>query len=445
MSLNGPEILSELLSKAKKAGADAADAMLAESAGLSVTNRLGQLESVERSESVDLGLRIFVGKRQAIVSTGDLSPESLDRLIESGLVIAKSVPEDAYAGLADPDQITTEFPELDMDDGVEHDVGELAAMASAAEDAARSMPKITNSEGGTAGWSRTRSTLAATNGFLGETTRSSHSISASVIASDNGPMERDYDYATKIRAADLPDPAEIGRQAGIRAARRLNPKKVKSQSVPVVFDPRVSGSIIRHLVGAISGPSVARGTTFLKDKLGEEVFAKEITIVDDPLKPDGLRSRAFDAEGLSTSERKIIDQGRLTTWLLDCASARQLGLESTGHASRSVSSGPSPSPHNLWIEPGPLSPKDLISTIVDGFYVTEMLGMGVNAVTGDYSRGAAGLWIENGELATPVSEVTIAGSLLEMFKNVVAANDLQHRFGIDAPTLRIDGLTVAGE
>ncbi len=445
MNLNGPDLLSALLGRAREAGADAADAMLAENSGLSVTHRLGKLETVERSESADLGLRLFVGKRQAVVSTGDLSSGSLDRLIENGLAIARSVPEDSYAGLAEPSQIATEFPYLEMDDGVEHDVGELASMAAAAEDAARSMPKITNSEGGTAGWTRTRSTIAATNGFLGETTRSSHSLSVSVIASDGGPMERDYDYATKIRAADLPDPAEIGRQAAIRAARRVNPKKVKTQAVPVVFDPRVAGSIIRHLVGAISGPAVARGTTFLKEKLGEEVFAKEITIIDDPHRAGGLRSRAFDAEGLLTQERRIVDQGKLTIWLLDCSSARQLGTESTGHASRGVSSAPSPSPNNLWIEPGTLGPKDLISTIVDGFYVTEMLGMGVNAITGDYSRGAAGLWIENGELTTPVSEVTIAGSLPEMFKNVTAANDLQHRFGIDAPTLRIDGLTVAGE
>ena len=445
MSLNGPDILSDLLGKAKKAGADAADALLIESTGLSVNKRLGQLESVERSESADLGLRIFVGKCQAMVSTGDLSSESLDRLIENGLKIAKSVPENAYAGLADPDQIATDLPVLDLDDGVEHDVGDLAAMAGAAEDAARSMPKITNSEGASAGWSRRTETIAATNGFVGVSAKSSHSLSASVIASDGGPMERDYDHVSKVRAADLPDPATIGEEAARRAARRVNPRKVKSQAVPVVFDPRVAGSIIRHLINAISGPAVARGTTFLKDKLGEEVFAKEITIVENPLKPDGLRSRAFDDEGLPAASGKLIDGGVLTTWLLECASARQLGLSPTGHAGRGLTSAPSPSVSNVHLEPGALSPKDLISTIVDGFYVTEMLGMGVNPVTGDYSRGAAGLWIENGELAAPVSEVTIAGSLLDMFKNVVAANDLQHRFGIDAPTLRIDGLTVAGE
>lgn len=445
MSLNGPERLSDLLGKAQRAGADAADVMLAEREGLSVTYRMGKLETVERSESLEIGLRLFVGKRQAVVSTGDLTAMSLDRLVENGLAIAKSVPEDVYAGLADPDQIGTDFPVLDMDDRVEHDVGYLTTVAAAAEDAARSMPKITNSEGGTAGWARTRTTLAATNGFSGESTRSIHSIGASVIASDGGPMERDHDQATKIRAVDLPSPEEIGKQAAIRAARRINPKKVKSQAVPVVFDPRVAGSMIRHLTSAISGPSVARGTTFLKDKLGDSIFAKEISIIEDPHQPNGLRSRSFDSEGLLTKRRAIIDQGTLTTWLLDCATARQLGLESTGHASRGISSPPAPSPHNLWIEPGTLSPKDLISTIVDGFYVTEMLGMGVNGVTGDYSRGAAGLWIENGELADPVSEVTIAGSLIDMFMNLTAANDLEHRFGIDAPTLRIDGLMVAGE
>lgn len=445
MSLNGPDLLGDVLAKATKAGADAADAMLLEHQGLSVTQRLGKLESVERSESADIGLRLFVGKRQAIVSTADLSEDGLDRLIESGLAIAKSVPEDSYAGLADPDQIIKDIPELDLDDGIEHQAHELAAMAEAAEEAARSLPKITNSEGATAGWSRTIETIAATNGFIGQSKRSGHSLGASVVASDNGPMERDYDQVSKVRAADLPAPAEIGKKAAERAVRRINPRKVKSQSVPVVFDPRVAGSIIRHLTSAISGPSVARGTTFLKDKLGTDVFAREISIIEEPMRPNALRSRSFDDEGLPPAAGRLIDKGVLTTWLLDCASARQLGLAPTGHGARSLSSAPGPSPANLYMEPGPLSPNDLIATIADGFYVTEMLGMGVNGVTGDYSRGAAGIWIEQGELSYPVSEVTIAGSLLEMFKQITAANDLEHRTGIDAPTLRIDGLTIAGE
>ncbi|MGI9500543.1 MAG: TldD/PmbA family protein [Geminicoccaceae bacterium] len=445
MSLDGQGLLGDLLAEAKKAGADAADAMLIESRSQSVTKRLGKLESVERAESADLGLRLFIGRRQAILSTSDLSKTSLERLVENALAIAKSVPEDAYAGLADPDQILQDPPTLDLDDGVEHATHELAEIAAAAEDAARKMPKITNSEGASAGWSRATETIAATNGFLGVSVRSGHSIHASVIATDGGPMERDYDHVSKIRAADLPDPATIGEEAGRRAARRVNPKKVKTQAVPVVFDPRVSGSIIRHLISAISGPSVARGTTFLKDRLGEEVFAREISIVEDPLRTDGLRSRAFDDEGLAAASGKLIDQGQLTTWLLDCASARQLGLSPTGHGARGLSSTPSPSPANVYMGPGALTPKDLIATITDGFYVTEMLGMGVNGVTGDYSRGAAGLWIDQGELTFPVSEVTIAGSLPGMFKQITAANDLEHRTGIDAPTLRIDGLTIAGE
>jgi PmbA protein len=307
------------------------------------------------------------------------------------------------------------------------------------------MPRITNSEGATAGWSRTVETIAATNGFLGQSKRSGHSLSTSVVASAGGPMERDHDHVTKVRAADLPDPADIGRKAAERAARRINPRKVRSQAVPVVFDPRVAGSIIRHLVSAISGPAVARGTTFLNGKLGEEVFASEISIVEDPLRPYGLRSRAFDDEGLPPASGRLIDKGVLATWLLDCASARQLGLSPTGHAGRGLSAAPAPSPANLHLEPGPLTPEALIATITDGFYVTEMLGMGVNGVTGDYSRGAAGLWIHQGELTHAVSEVTVAGSLPRMFKQITAASDLEHRTGIDAPTLRIDGLTIAGE
>jgi PmbA protein len=445
MSLNGPEILGDLLARANQAGADAADAILVEQQSLSATQRLGKLEKVDRSESADLGLRVFVGKRQAIVSTGDLAKGNLDRLVENGLAIARSVPEDDYAGLPEPDQIIQDIAPLNLDDGVMQEVHELAAMAAEAEDAARQAPKITNSEGATAGWSRTRSTLAATNGFVGESLRSGHNISASVIAADGGPMERDYDYDSKVCAADLRAPGEIGRKAAERAMRRLNPRKVKSQAVPVVFDPRVSSSIIRHLIMAISGPAVARGTTFLRGRLNEEVFAREISIIEEPRRPNGPRSRAFDAEGLAPAAGKLIDKGVLTTWLLECASARKLGLEPTGHASRSVASNPSPSPSNVYLEPGALSPKDLIGTITDGFYVTEMLGMGVNGVTGDYSRGAAGVWIDQGELAFPVSEVTIAGSLPDMFQHITTANDLEHRTGIDAPTLRVDGLTIAGE
>lgn len=439
------ELLGDLLQRARKAGADAADAMLVESGALAVTRRLGKLEKVERAESHDLGLRVFIGRQQAIVSTGELDSSALDRLVAHAVTIAKAVPEDRYAGLAEPDQIATTVPELDLDDGVELNADALADLAAAAEEAALAHPKITNSEGAEADWSRSRTTLAATNGFVGSIARSSHGLSVAVIAGANGAMERDYEFATVTRAADLPDPAALGRQAAERAVRRLKPRKVRSQAVPVVLEPRVAGSILRHLVTAISGPAVARGTSFLKDRMGERIFAEGISIVEDPFRPDGLRSRAFDAEGIAAQRRRLIERGVLTTWLLDCASARQLGLPPTGHAARGVSSAPSPAPANLYLEAGSLSPQDMIRDIESGFYVTEMMGMGINYVTGDYSRGAAGFWIENGEIASPVSEVTVAGTLQSMFQALTPASDLSFRYGIDAPTLRIEGMTVAGQ
>lgn len=442
---NTADFLSELLARARTAGADAADALLVERSGQSATWRLGKLENIERAESCDLGLRVFVGKRQAIVSTGDLALPSLQRLVEHALAIARAVPEDPHGGLADPDQVARGYPSLELDDGQEPDTDALARQAAVAEEAALANPKITNSEGAEARWLRTRTTLVASNGFVGASARSSHSIGASVIASSNGAMERDYEYRTVVRACDLPDPAEIGRAAAARAAARLNPRKSKSQPVPIVFDPRVAGSIIRHLVSAISGPAVARGTTFLKDKLGQPIFAPTVTIVDDPLRPDGLRSRAFDAEGIRAEPRRLVDQGVLTTWLLDCASARQLGTSTTGHAVRDVSSAPSPAPANVYLEPGAATPNQLMSDIKEGLYVVQMLGMGVNMVTGDYSRGAAGFWIENGAIGWPVSEVTVAGNLAQMFAQITPASDLELRYGIDAPTLRIDGMTVAGQ
>jgi PmbA protein len=439
------ELLRDLLAQSRKAGADAADALLVETSGQSATWRLGKLENVERSESVDLGLRVFVGKRQAIVSTGDLAPASLQRLIARAVAIARAVPEDPHAGLADPDQVARSLPALDLDDREEPATEALARQAAIAEEAALAAPKITNSEGAEAAWTRARTTLVASNGFAGISARSSHTVSASVIAAANGRMERDYEYRTVVRARDLPDPAEIGRTAAERAAARLNPRKSKSKSVPIVLDPRVAGSMIRHLASAISGPTVARGTTFLQDRLGAAVFAPAVTIVDDPLRPFGLRSRAFDAEGILAERRRLVDRGVLTTWLLDCASARQLGLTTTGHAVRGVSSAPAPAPTNAYIEPGAMRPDELIRDLREGFYVTEMLGMGVNYVTGDYSRGASGFWIEDGALAWPVSEVTIAGNLADMFANLAPASDLELRYGIDAPTLRIDGMTVAGQ
>jgi PmbA protein len=358
--------------------------------------------------------------------------------------MARAVPEDPFCGLADPAEITREWPLLDMLDPAEPGADTLIERARAAEDAAMAVPGVTNSEGAEAGWGRSRIALAASNGFAGAYAGSSHGVSASVIGGSGTQMERDYDYSSAVYAADLRDPAEIGRSAGERAVKRLGARKMPTGRVPVVFDPRVARGFISHLLGAISGPSIARGTSFLKEKLGQRIFPEAITLTEDPHRPRGHRSKPFDAEGLANRRRALIDRGVLTTWLMDLRSARQLGLKSTGHASRGTASPPGPSATNIWIEPGAISPADLMADIKSGFFVTELMGMGVNGLTGDYSRGAAGFWIENGEIAFPVSEMTVAGNLKDMFARLTAADDLEFRTGADSPTLRIDDLTVAG-
>ncbi len=439
------EILDGLIAKARTAGADGADAIILKGTSLSVTQRLGQREHLERSESADLGLRVLVGKRQAIVSSSDLSQDAVDELVERALSMARAVPEDPYCGLAEPGMLATRFPDLDLFDAKEPGEEELAERAAKAEDAARSVAGITNSEGAEAGWSRTTVALAASNGFAQTYSVSSNHLFASVLAGQGTEMERDYDFDSAIHSGDLRPPEEIGREAGERTVRRLNPRKGQTTQVPVIFEPRVSRSLLGHLAGAINGPSVAKGTTFLKDKLGKRIFPQSVTLIDDPHRRRGLKSKPFDGEGLAAEKRAIIENGELKTWIMDLASARQLGMQSTGHARRGVSSPPSPGASNLFMEPGDISPEDMISGIKSGFYVTELIGFGVNSVTGDYSRGAGGLWIEDGEIAYSVSGVTIAGNLNDIFMNLTAADDLEFRFGTDAPTLMIEGLTVAGK
>jgi PmbA protein len=441
---DAPGLLGDLIAKARRAGADQVDAVLFEGVSLSHARRLGRTEKLERSESYDLGLRVLIGKRQAIVSSNDRAPERLGELVERAIAMAKAVPEDPYCGLAEPDEIARHWPELDMVDPTEPSPERLIARAAAAEDAARAVAGVTNSEGAEASWGSSRVVMAASNGFAGGYAGTGHSVSAAVLAGEGTGMERDYSYTSAVHAGDLRDPAAVGTEAGERAVQRLGARKVATCQVPVVYDPRIASSLLRHLLGAISGPAVARGTSFLKDKLGQRLFPRGIAVIDEPHKPRGLRSKPFDGEGLANSRRAIIEDGVLTTWLLDLASARQLRLKSTGHASRGTSSPPSPSPTNLWLEPGPVTAQELLGDIAQGFYVTELMGMGVNGVTGDYSRGAAGFWIEGGELAYPVSEVTVAGNLKDMFQHLTAASDLEFKTGIDSPTLRIDGMTIAG-
>ncbi|HYZ32518.1 MAG TPA: TldD/PmbA family protein [Crenalkalicoccus sp.] len=445
--MSGAELLHGLVAAARQAGADAADALLVRSASLAVQRRLGRLEQLERSEETGLGLRVLVdgrtGRRQAIVSTTDPDPARFAELAERAVAMARAVPADPYAGLADaPDGLVA--ADLDLADPAEPNAEALIARAAAAEEAALAVPGVTNSEGAEASWSRTEYTLVASNGFAGSYARTGHSVSATALAGQGTAMERDYDYTSAVHLAALEDPAAIGRRAGERAVARLNPRRPKTARLPVVYDPRIAASLLGHLAGAINGAAVARGTSFLKDRLGQRVMPAGMTVVDDPTRRRGLRSRPFDGEGMRGERRAIVEDGVLTTWILDWRSARQLGLASTGHAARNTGTPPGPGPSNLWLEPGAVTPAALMADIREGLYVTELIGMGVNGLTGDYSRGAAGFMIRDGAIAEPVSEITIAGNLREMLLNLSAADDLVFRRGTDAPTLRVEGLTLAG-
>lgn len=438
-------LLEDLVAQARRAGADAADAVAVDSVSLSVGVRLGALERMERSEGGDIGLRVLIGKRQAMVSSSDRSPAALGELVERAVAMARAVPEDPYAGLADPAELARDFLDLQSCDPDEPSAERLLDMVGRAEDAARSVPGITNSEGAEAGWGRSAVAFVGSNGFAFSYAVTSGSLSASVLAGggDQG-MERDYDYTQAVFLSDLRPPEDVGHEAGRRAVRRLGARKVRTCQVPVVLDPRVSRGLVGALAGAINGAGVARGTSFLKDSLGKPLFRPGIRIVDDPHRLRGLRSRPCDGEGVATRRLDVVADGVLTTWLLDCRSARQLGLKSTGHASRGTTSPPSPSASNLYLDAGPITVGEMVGDIDDGFYVTEMFGHGVNGVTGDYSRGAAGFWIESGEIVYPVSEVTVAGNLKDMFLHLTPASDLVFRYGVDCPTVRIDAMTVAG-
>ncbi|MCP1854943.1 MULTISPECIES: TldD/PmbA family protein [Bradyrhizobium] len=438
------DLAQRLVDAARRAGADAADAIAVRGVSQGVEVRDGRVEETERSEGDDVGLRVFVGHRQAVVSTNDVSGDGVAKLAERAVAMARVAPDDKYVGLADPALHAHDFPDLDLLDRKVPSTAELEQRAIEAEAAALAVKGVTKSGGASVSTGIGGMVLVTSTGFHGSYLRSSHGISTTAISGEGTGMERDYDFTSAPHASDLDSPASVGRKAGERAVARGNPRKVETCKVPVVFDPRVAGSIVGHLVGAINGASIARKTSFLKDKLGEQLFSKDIRIIDDPLRVRGLRSQTFDAEGVRVKKTALIDAGVLTTWVMDSATARELGLVTTGHAHRGVSSSPSPGTYNLHLEPGAVTPKELISDIKQGFYVTDLIGSGVNGVTGDYSRGASGFWIENGEITYPVSEVTIAGHLLPMFKSLVAANDLEFRYGVNSPTLRIEGLTLGG-
>jgi PmbA protein len=440
------ERAAALVERARAAGADAADAVYIADGSESVSVRLGRLEDVERSESEHIGLRVFVGQRTASIGSTDLSDAALAELAERALAMAAAAPEDRFAGLAPQDRLFKgPLPDLDLLETQELSPAALRAMAQEAEEAARAVAGVTNSEGGSAGQGAAVMALATSDGFCGGYAGSSRSLSASVVAGEGAAMQRDYAWRSARHLADLPSAASIGTQAGERAVARLNPGRMKSGAMPVVFSPRVAGSLVGHLVGAMSGSAIARRASFLLGREDQQLFDSAIRLVDDPLRLRGLRSRPFDGEGLPTAASDLVRDGRLTGWLLDSASARQLGLAPTGHAARGGNGAPGVSPSNLHLVPGSLSPEQLMADIADGVLVTELIGHGVNGVTGDYSRGASGFRIVNGQVAGPVAEFTIAGNLIDMFAALTPANDLEWYRTINVPTLRVDGMTVAGD
>ena len=437
------DLAERLVAAAARAGADAADAVAVRSVSLAVEVREGAVEESERSEGDDVGLRVFVGRRQAVVSTNDVKAD-VAQLAERAVAMARVAPDDPFAGLADPGELARAIVDLDLLDPDLPTVALLEERAKRAEAAGLAIKGVTKSGGASASAGIGGMVLVTSGGFRGAYLNSGQSVSMTAIAGDGMAMERDYDYSSALHSADLESPEKVGRTAGERTVERLKPRKVETKRVPVVFDRRVAGSLVGHLAGAINGAAVARKTSFLKDRLGERLFKAGISVVDDPLRKRGLRSRPFDAEGVATKRLAVVEDGVLKSWFLDSATARELSLTTTGHAQRGVSSPPSPGASNLHLSAGKDPPEALLADIAEGFYVTDLIGMGVNQVTGDYSRGASGFWIENGKRGYPVSEVTIAGNLIDIFRELSPANDLEFRFGTNAPTVRVEGLTVAG-
>lgn len=429
---------------ALKAGATSCDALAIESADVSASIRHGKPETIERAESRGVGLRVFIGQSFATMSSSELSDVSLAELAEKTVAIAKVAPADPFAGLADASLLAKKLPELDLADATDPEMDSLQQQARETEEAGRSVSGITNSEGADASFGRTRVALTTSHGFRGAYELTRHSLSVSLIAGTGETMQRDYDYAITAHADDLATPDAIGKEAARRTLTRMNPRKLTSRQAPVFFEPRVAKSLLSAFANAIHGTAITRGTSFLKDDLGKKIFSDSITITDDPLRKRGLGSHSFDAEGLAGKKRNLVENGTLTTWLMESRSARQLGFQPTGHATRGLAGSPYPSSSNLYIAPGSIPAQQLLQQFGSGLYVTETIGHGANLITGDYSLGASGFWVENGELTYPVSEITIAGNLRDMFATLQVANDLEFRYGTNTPTIAIPAMTIAG-
>ena len=436
-------IAQSLVERGLAAGADAADAIYSGDRSTTVQVRLGELEQVSQAEGEGISLRLFDGKRSASVSGSDFSDEALGRLVERCLAMARQAPEDEFAGLAPPELLERDPPTLDLGDALEPGPEELRERALAAEHAALAVAGVTNSTGCGASASRHLVALATSGGFAGAYRSGGHGCLAGVIAGEGATMQRDFAFHSVRHLEDLDDPPVIGKRAGERATARLNPGRVRPGTYPVLFDPRVSASLLGHFIGAISGPAIARKTSFLDGRLGEAVFAPGVTIVDDPLRPRGLRSRPFDGEGMRVARAPLVEDGVLRQWIADSASARQLGIAPTGHSGRGAGTASQPSPSNLSMAAGARTRAQLLAAFPEAVLVVELIGQGVNGITGDYSRGAAGFMIRDGEIAEAVSEITIAGNLKAMFTTLEPASDLEFRKGIDAPTILVPEMTVA--
>jgi PmbA protein len=433
---------------AKRAGAEAMEVIQIASTDVAVSERMGKQEKLERSEHQSVGLRVWVGDRQAIVSTDTSDENTLKELVSNAVAMAKSSPPDPFAALAEAGMFAAHPPALELADSIEPDVATLTSLCKKAESAALNVKGVTNSDGAEAGYSRYKIELmiAPRDGtpFVGSYQSTSYHTSISVVAGSGTNMEEDYAFSSTRFFSDLENASTLGIDAGERAVKRLNARKMPTCSVPIVWDKRVSKSLLGNFLSAINGNSIARKTSFLKDAMDRSIFAKGITITDDPHLSRGLGSKPFDGEGVQNKKTTLVENGELKSWLLDIRSANQLGLKTTGHASRALSSPPSPTSSNAYIHAGEISPEAMIAGISNGFYVTDLFGMGVNLITGDFSQGARGFWIERGEIAYPVSEITIAGKLQDMFLHTTAANDLEFKYATNAPTLLIEGMTIAG-
>ena len=438
------ELANDTMNLALKAGATAAEAMLAESRDSSISIRHGVVEELEQSESRAVGLRVFAGQSSATIAGSVLTKDARQKLAERAVAMAKLAPPDPFAGLADPQQLATNQIDLDLVSKTAPTAAELKKLVEQTEAAGLAIKGISKSGGAGGSSSSSATALAFSNGFEKGWQRTGFGLSISLIAGEGTDMVRDYYGSSANHFEDVESPEYIGTKAAERTVKRFNPKKLQSQSVPVIFDRRVASSLLGHFAGAINGSAIARGVSFLKDKLGQQIFNPSITIVDDPLRLRGFASKFFDGEGLPTQRRNFIDKGLLTSWVLDLRSARQLNLASTGSAARGLASNPSPTTTNMHMEAGSQSPEEMIRALNKGLLITEFIGSSINGATGDYSRGASGFWIENGEIKFPVSEITVAGNLIEMFKHLTAANDLEFRSSTNAPSCLVEGMTIAG-